>query len=149
MNNFKKKDDDSFFIVVDMPLWKDQCQKLYALLDAKLPDTVWDVTTDNYGSFIVELHNGVEQSDELYEKIWDAGEQVFLALHTLGGDMWDGLDVIEDLDYYVDSFVAAHRTVGYTIDNEQIANNFNEWYDVDKTKVEKILFLDKLAMEAA
>lgn len=149
MSNFKKIDDESFFIVVDMPLWKDQCQKLYELLDAKLPDTVWSVNHDNYGSFIVELEDGVKQSDELYEKIWDAGEEVFLALHILSGELYNQQDVIEDLEWYVNDFVAAHRTAGYTINNNEIVENFVDWYGADKTTVEKILFLDKLTQEAA
>ena len=118
---------------------------MYDILDAKLPNTVFNVTTDNYGSFIVELEDGVAQTDELYEKIWSAGEEVFLAMHIISGDIgWDSQDVQEDLEWYVNDFVAAHRTAGYDVDMSIIAQDFVDWYDVDKTKVEKILFLDKL-----
>lgn len=149
MNNFRKIDNESFFIVVDMPLWDDQCQKLQELLDAKLPDTVWNVKHDNYGSFIVELEDGVKQSDELYEKIWAAGEDLFLALHILQGELYDQQDVIEELEWYVDDFVSAHRTAGYTINHKEITENFVDWFGADKTTVEKILFVGKLTQEAA
>ncbi len=144
MNNFKKIDDTNFFIVVEMPLYEEQCQRLYDLLDAKIPNTIVDVSQDSYGSFKVEIEEGVAQTDELYESIWEAGEDLFVALYEISGEMWAGIDVNEDLEYYVDSYVEAHRRARYDIDHNTIRDEFIDYWEADGKAVEKILFLNKL-----
>lgn len=147
MNNFKKIDDESFFIVIDMPIGNTQCQKLFDLMQAELPYTVWNVKHDHYGSFIVELQDGVEQSDELYEKIWAAGEDLFIAMHNLqmfGEDGAFGMDVKETWDYVID----LNKICGYEYDAEDIIETVG-YAGFETADIEKVAMLDKLAMETA
>lgn len=145
MNNFKKIDDESFFIVIDMPLGNTQCMKLFELLDAKLPGIV-NVTHDHYGSFIVEMEEGVKQSDELYQLIWEVGEDLFIAMHQLqmfGEDSDSDMDVKETWDYAID----LNQTCGYEYDVNDIIETV-EYAGFAKADIEKIAMLERLAETA-
>lgn len=143
MSAFKKIDDESFFILIDMPLYDTQC----AMLANLMPDCVSEVSHDNYGSFIITLLDGVEQNDKLYEEIWAAGEELFIAMHHLqmfGEDSAWGMDVKETWDYVI----GLNQTCGYDIDLNDIIETVG-YAGFEKTDIEKIAMVKKLTMETA
>ena len=143
MNNFKKIDDNNFVIIVDMPLGNTQCQILFDLLDAKLPGIV-DVTHNHYGSFKVEMEDGVKHWDTLYQDVWEAGEDLFFAMHQLEmfgeNAIENELDIQDSWDWCVD----LHKECGYEYDVNDIIETV-EYAGFEKTKIEQIAMLHKLA----
>ena len=137
MNNFKKINDSQFFIVIDSPLHNEQCNLLLEML----PDYVYSVSHDGYGSFVVELEEGVEQTDELYEEIWEEGEDMFLPLHQ-----------IQQYDFYLQGettseaweiYTGLYEQCGYTYTPENIVEDL-ECIGYNRVELEKYATLEHL-----
>ena len=142
MNNFKKINEQEFFIVIDAPLYNTQCHMLGQLL----PDYVWNVSHDYYGSFIVELQEGVEQTDRLYEEIWAAGEDLFFALHQ--SQTYDEfLPEADSVGEAWDWLASVLESAGYTDDVDSIAEKLVDC-DFNPTEVEKHATFNRLKEEA-
>ena len=139
MNNFKKINDTQFFIVIDTPLHRTQC----AVLVDMLPDYVVSVNHDGYGSFVVELEEGVEQTDELYEEIWQEGEDLFLPLHQI--QFYDVYIRGETTSEAWDSYISLLEQCFYTYTPESVVEALEE-IGYDKAELEKYATLEHLKL---
>ena len=142
MQQFKKIDNNKFFILVDMPLYDTQCQKLASLM----PDSVALVEHDHYGSFIITLVDGVEQTAAVYEEIWEAGIELFMAFNNLdsfGECGEEDMEIEEAWNYVVD----LNEQCGYTYTVDGISETVG-YAGFDKQEIDKIAVLHILS-EAA
>ena len=140
---FKIRDENSFFILIDMPLYETQCQKLYDLLEqANLP--IEDVIHDHYGSFVVVVEEGVQLSQDLFESVWEAGEDLLNALNFLNNfsDVADETTVEEAIEYCI----WLHNQIGYEFDISDIIETVS--YLHDETEVREAAIGYKLALAA-
>ena len=138
MQHFKKIDDNKFFIPVDMPLYDTQC----AMLARLMPYPVEYVKHDHYGSFIIELFEGTEQTNELYEEIWEAGLELFSAFNNLDsfGEMGEeDMDIQDAWNYVVD----LHEQCGYEYTIDGIIETVG-YAGFEKEEIEKVAMLEKL-----
>ena len=114
---FKSRDHESIFMTIDMPLYQEQCSTAADLLES-VPEVI-GVTHDYYGSFIFTLEEDTEQTEELYDRINEALEEMIIDFF----DLDEGLHYHFTNDAENPTIEEIHRA--YAVVTERLGYAFN------------------------
>lgn len=152
MKNFDDGEDQGFFIPIDMPLYRTQCDLLEALLSKNLEPSIYDsiqfIGHDGYGSFKIYTEPGVDRTDELKESVLIAGDELFCNLSSLydfSAFASDCTDTNDKVGYYC----YLYRECGYSLPKPKELIEDLVGYGLSEKEVEQAVFLQLLKGEAA
>ena len=118
--------DQGFFIYVNAPIYRVQENMLKEELEKNLPKKykkvlgTININNDEYGSFKVVVENSKWLNDpkkleELYEAVWNAGEETLVALNSTNDDyLYDVVQSTKDPEEAVDYYMDVMKSAGYS-----------------------------------
>jgi len=129
----KVRDENSVFIVVDMPIHKQQIAKFVELIEANLDKSILSkiegVGTDHYGSFIVDFEEGHGlEFDSMQWTFHEATEELMQAFHIIDEEIYN---MLEEGDFtpseIISVYMSALDTAGYTDTKQDTLDNFVDY----------------------
>jgi len=127
----KVRDENSVFLLVDTPIYRKQCSNLWNLFNKNLPNEISKhieyVTTDNYGSFVVEFEegHGLSFDDNFAVTLWEAGDELIDDILFINEMVYDLVEEgdhtpAEIIQYYNDAI----ERIGYPLDKQATIDAF-------------------------
>ena len=129
----KVKDENSVFVVVDMPIHQPQIAKFINLIENNLDKSILSkiegVGTDQYGSFIVDFEEGHGLDfDSMQWTFHEATEELMQAFHIIDQEIYH---MLEEGDFtpgdIIDFNMSALDTAGYTDTKQDTLDNFVDY----------------------
>lgn len=129
----KVKDENSVFVVVDMPIHSQQIAKFINLIENNLDKSILSkiegVGTDQYGSFIVDFEEGHGLDfDSMQWTFHEATEELMQAFHIVDEEIYH---MLEEGDFtpgeIISVYISALETAGYTDTKQDTLDNFVDY----------------------
>lgn len=145
----KVRDENSVFLLVDTPIYREQCLELWNQFNKNLTNDVFkhleDITHDGYGSFVIKFEEGHDLTfnDTFAVTLWEAGGELIDDILFINEMVYD---LVEEGDHtpaeIIQYYNNAIERIGYPLDKQATIDAFEyrgqEYIDAIESVFEEV-----------
>ena len=127
----KVRDENSVFLLVDTPIYREQTDKLFALYKKHLSKDIYNkldtIGTDGYGSFVLEFvdGHGLTFDDDLAIALIEAGDELMCHILYINELVYELIEMEADTpSVLVEAYMSAIEEIGYPQDKQATIETF-------------------------